>query len=738
MPQQKEESRFNEIIGVMLIAAGLLILISLISYHSSDPSFNTASQQTGIKNWAGVVGAYLSDGLFQLFGGGAYLFPFFAFLFGFKKILNIESKRFYLELTGAIIFLSSLTSFLTITYDRIPTFYGAHIPSGGLLGDIISYLLLKSLARPGAYIIVIALGIISLIVSTNISLIQIFMWFWDNALNAYDRVKTEKIIKEEQEKRWKEEEVIREKGIFDDHDLPKITETKKIAAQERFAFAEAKKIGTFQLPPLKLLNDPPASARRISKEELLMNSSILEKKLLDYGIEGRVINVHPGPVITMYEFEPAPGVKVNKIVGLADDLALAMRALSVRIVAPIPGKSVVGIEIPNNVREDVFFKEILSSDAFLEAGARLPLALGKDIFGNPVVTDLTRMPHLLVAGATGSGKSVALNSMICSILFAATSDDVKLLMIDPKMLELSIYEGIPHLISPVITQTKEAAGALQKIVGEMQRRYKLLAEKGVRNIDGYNNMISSEVRIKDSAFKTKKASHGESEAEDIEDKDDEKPSRLPYIVVIIDELADLMMASAYEVESAIARLAQMARAAGIHIILATQRPSVDVLTGVIKANFSARVSFQVSSKTDSRTILDANGAEQLLGRGDMLFMPPGTARIDRIHGSYISEEEIKKVVDFLKEQAEPSYEAFMQAPLPEDEEDAGMEDERDEFYQKAVDIVTATGQASISMIQRKLRIGYNRAARMIEMMEEDGIVSPPNAGKREVIYRRSL
>ena len=478
------------------------------------------------------------------------------------------------------------------------------------------------------------------------------------------------------------------------------------------------------MPPLKLLNDPPVSARKISKEELLMNSSILEKKLLDYGIEGRVINVHPGPVITMYEFEPAPGVKVNKIVGLADDLALAMRALSVRIVAPIPGKSVVGIEIPNNIREDVFFKEILSSDAFLEAGARLPLALGKDIFGNPVVTDLTRMPHLLVAGATGSGKSVALNSMICSILFAATSDDVKLLMIDPKMLELSIYEGIPHLISPVITQTKEAAGALQKIVGEMQRRYKLLAEKGVRNIDGYNNMISSEVRIKDSAFKTKKVSHDESETEDIEDKGDEEPSRLPYIVVIIDELADLMMASAYEVEGAIARLAQMARAAGIHIILATQRPSVDVLTGVIKANFSARVSFQVSSKTDSRTILDANGAEQLLGRGDMLFMPPGTARIDRIHGSYISEEEIKKVVDFLKEQAAPSYEAFMQAPLPEEEEDAGMEDERDEFYQRAVDIVVSTGQASISMIQRKLRIGYNRAARMVEMMEEDGIVSP--------------
>ena len=339
------------------------------------------------------------------------------------------------------------------------------------------------------------------------------------------------------------------------------------------------------------------------------------------------------------------------------------------------------------------------------------------------------MPHLLVAGATGSGKSVALNSMICSLLFAATPDDVKLLMIDPKMLELSAYEGIPHLISPVITETKEAAGALQRIVGEMQRRYRLLSEKGVRNIDGYNNLIDSETKMHDSGNKTKKIEQDEENKIGYK-KEDEAPSRLPYIVVIIDELADLMMTSAYEVESAIARLAQMARAAGIHIILATQRPSVDVLTGVIKANFSARISFQVSSKTDSRTILDANGAEQLLGRGDMLFMPPGTARIERIHGSFITEDEMKRVVDFLKKQAEPVFEAFMSAPLPDENGEGSVEDERDEFYQKAVDLVSATGQASISMIQRKMRIGYNRAARMIEMMEEDGIVSSPNAGKR--------
>ncbi len=738
MAQQKDNSRFNEIIGILLIAAGLLILMSLMSYHSDDPSFSTAPQQAGVKNWAGVAGAYLSDSLFQLFGGSAYLFPFFAFIFGWKKALNIESKRFYLELTGAVIFLLSLSAFLTITYSRITVSYSGNIPAGGIAGDITAYLLLKSVAKAGAYIIVITLGIVSLMISTDFSLIRFSQWFWDKGLEAYDKIKTEKIIKKEQERRWKEEDdIVREKEIFYDKEPPKIVETKKIAKQEHFTFAEAKKVGDYQLPSLNLLNDPPASARKVSKEELLMNSSILEKKLLDYGIEGRIINVHPGPVITMYEFEPAPGVKVNKIVGLADDLALAMRALSVRIVAPIPGKSVVGIEIPNNIREDVFFKDILSSDAFSESRSRLPLALGKDIFGNPVVTDLTRMPHLLVAGATGSGKSVALNSMICSLLFAATPDDVKLLMIDPKMLELSAYEGIPHLISPVITEAKEAAGALQRIVGEMQRRYRLLSEKGVRNIDGYNNLIDSETKMHDSGLKTKKIEQ-DKENEAGYKKEDESPSRLPYIVVIIDELADLMMTSAYEVESAIARLAQMARAAGIHIILATQRPSVDVLTGVIKANFSARISFQVSSKTDSRTILDANGAEQLLGRGDMLFMPPGTAKIERIHGSFITEDEMKRVVDFLKKQAEPVYEAFMSAPLPDENEEGSMEDERDEFYQKAVDLVTATGQASISMIQRKMRIGYNRAARMIEMMEEDGIVSQPNAGKREVIYRRSL
>ncbi|MBI5043835.1 MAG: DNA translocase FtsK [Nitrospirae bacterium] len=543
MAQQKDSSRFNEIIGILLIAAGLLILMSLMSYHSDDPSFSTASQQAAVKNWAGAAGAYLSDGLFQLFGGGAYLFPFFAFIFGWKKALNIESKRFYLELTGAVIFLLSLSAFLTITYSRITVSYSGNIPAGGIAGDIIAYLLLKSVAKAGAYIIVVTLGIVSLIISTNFSLIRFSQWFWDKGLEAYDKIKTEKIIKEEQERRWKEDEdIVREKELFYDKEPPKIVETKKFARQEHFTFAETKKIGDYQLPPLNLLNDPPASARKVSKEELLMNSSILEKKLLDYGIEGRVINVHPGPVITMYEFEPAPGVKVNRIVGLADDLALAMRALSVRIVAPIPGKSVVGIEIPNNIREDVFFKDILSSDAFSESRSRLPLALGKDIFGNPVVADLTRMPHLLVAGATGSGKSVALNSMICSLLFAATPDDVKLLMIDPKMLELSAYEGIPHLISPVITEAKEAAGALQRIVGEMQRRYRLLAEKGVRNIDGYNNLIDSETRMHDSGIKTIKKIEQYEESED-EEKDDMMLSRLPYIVVIIDELADLMMAS---------------------------------------------------------------------------------------------------------------------------------------------------------------------------------------------------
>ncbi|MBN1107011.1 MAG: DNA translocase FtsK, partial [Deltaproteobacteria bacterium] len=426
-----------------------------------------------------------------------------------------------------------------------------------------------------------------------------------------------------------------------------------------------------------------------------------------------------GPVITMYEFKPAPGIKISKVAGLSDDLALALRAPSVRIVAPIPGKAAIGIEIPNNQRELVHLQEILSSPAFKNSPHRLTVALGKDITGSPFVTDLTRMPHLLVAGATGTGKSVSLNAMINSVLFKCSPEMVQFLMIDPKRIELSVYKDIPHLLHPVVTEPKEATRALRWAVREMERRYMLLSEKGVRNIEAYNRKVTKVKKggVRDTAEAT------------------EKP--LPYIILVIDELADLMMTSSRDVEEAITRLAQMARAAGIHLVIATQRPSVDVLTGIIKANFPARISFQVSSRVDSRTILDSIGAENLLGEGDMLFLPPGVGRITRIHGAFISEEEVKRVTDFLKEQMKPSYDPTILDDVAKDEEAEEDDIELDEKYDKAVEMVVQTRQASISMLQRKLRVGYNRAARMIEAMEREGIVGPSDGVRpREVFGRR--
>ena len=449
-----------------------------------------------------------------------------------------------------------------------------------------------------------------------------------------------------------------------------------------------------------------------------MQSKLLEKKLEDFGVNGEVVAVTPGPVITTFEYAPAPGVKINKIVNLSDDLALALRAISIRIVAPIPGKAVIGIEVPNADRETVRFKEIVSSDAYENAKSKLTICLGKDIVGNPVAATLDKMPHLLIAGATGAGKSVALNTMICSLLYKATPDEVKLIMVDPKRIELSAYDGIPHLITSVVKDAKKATNALFWAVREMEHRYELLSEKKARNISQYNQKILREGG-------KKKSTEQETAEEPL------KP--LPYIVIIIDELADLMMVASRDVEVALTRLAQMARAAGIHLILATQRPSVDVLTGIIKANFPTRLTFQVSSKTDSRTIIDTNGAENLLGMGDMLFLPPGTGRLQRIHGAYISETELARIIDYIKQQKAPEYDPAV-VETPQKEEQADGEREYDEHYDTAVALVTKTGQASISMIQRHLRIGYNRAARIVDVMEQEGIVGPADGAKpREVL-----
>jgi S-DNA-T family DNA segregation ATPase FtsK/SpoIIIE len=488
--------------------------------------------------------------------------------------------------------------------------------------------------------------------------------------------------------------------------------------QEALPF-EGGALGPYTLPDPDLLAQGPDSSANFDREFLLKNSRIVEKKLSDFQVTGRVVKVHPGPVITMYEFEPAPGIKVSRITSLADDLALALRAMAVRIVAPIPGKSVVGIEVPNIERDVVVLRDLLGHPSYQDSRSKLEIALGKDIFGSPVTTDLATMPHLLVAGATGTGKSVFLGALLASLLFRARPDELKLLLIDPKMLEFAPFQGVPHLIADVVTNPRRAAAALMGIVHKMEERYALMAELGVRNIAQYNQQIA----------------RNRAQAR-IEGNEDIVPRPMPYIVVVVDELADLMIVASRDVEESLIRLAQMARAAGIHLVLATQRPSVDVLTGIIKANFPARISFQVSSRTDSRTILDANGAERLLGMGDMLYLAPGTSNLVRIHGPYVSEKEINTVCDFLRAQASPEFDPSLIRLKEESEKREERGEDIDELFDEAVDIVARHRIASISFIQRKLKIGYNRSARIVEQMEAEGIVGPQEGTKAREIFVR--
>ena len=706
----------KEIIGIFLFFLVIFTLVSLLSYSPMDPSLNHATDGKDIHNLFGVFGAYLSGFFIDLFGLGAFWFPMLLFFSCIQFFGNFGKRTVYLTILGGMLLVITTASLFALKSDAFSIF-GRSFSSGGLIGIPLKSFLVKYANTIGSIIILVLLWVTGLILATGFSLVGFSKRIWGIALFCIDRLNTlmikwierwKKARKRAGVKKGKTKKKAREIKI--NPAKPKGKPMVPVPTQAVFEFMEED--AGVQIPPVSFLDDPPIRPESISDGNLKMQSLLLEKKLEDFAVSGKVVAVTPGPVITTFEYEPAPGVKINKIVNLSDDLSLALRAQSIRIVAPIPGKAVIGIEIPNADRETVRFKELASSSAFKKSKSKLTLCLGKDIEGNPVMTALDRMPHLLIAGATGTGKSVALNTMICSILYKAKPEDVRFVMVDPKRIELSTYDGIPHLITPVVTDLRKATNALFWAVHEMERRYELLSEKQAKNIGQYNRRIEKE-----------KAT-AETEQE-----------KLPYVVIVIDELADLMLTASRDVELALTRLAQMARAAGIHLILATQRPSVDVLTGIIKANFPARLSFQVSSKTDSRTIIDTNGAENLLGNGDMLLLPPGTAKLQRIHGAYISEVELARITEFLKKQKPPEYnEAVTRAPV--EEEDPTVEEEHDERYDDAIALVTKTRQASISMIQRHLRIGYNRAARIVEVMEKEGVVGPSDGVKpREVLVK---
>lgn len=727
----------KEIAGILLFFLVVLTLVSLLSYNPADPSIHNATAVSQIHNLFGLIGSHLAGLLIGLFGLGAFWIPALLMLGSIHLFGRQPVKNIYILITliGSLMLVITSGSLFSIRQDHYLLF-GNAFSSGGMIGIPLKSLLFKYANPVGGMLILVVLWIIGLIMATGLSLFSFFKFFLRTLANVSSRINGASNILREKIKKAKKLNKTKEKQkpgkIKNDPQAPQndpiqiITtppqpiKLKPQARQEIFDFMKSN--DEFRLPLLEFLDDPDSPLSSADDENLLMQSRLLEKKLEDFGVQGKVVAITPGPVITTFEYEPAPGVKINRVVNLSDDLALALRAMSIRIVAPIPGKAVIGIEIPNTVREVVCFKDMVNVGSFEKSKSKLTLCLGKDIVGNPVIADLARMPHLLIAGATGTGKSVGLNAMICSILYKAGPDEVKFIMIDPKRIELSSYDGIPHLITPVVTDVKKATNALFWAVKEMERRYELLSEKRVRNIAQYNQKITKE---KKAPADLSKASSDVDQSFDI----------LPYIVIIIDELADLMMVTSKDVEFALTRLAQMARASGIHLILATQRPSVDVLTGIIKANFPTRLTFQVSSRTDSRTIIDSNGAEQLLGNGDMLFLPPGTARLQRIHGSFISEEEINLITEFLKSQKPPEYDTSV-TETPSEEKDELSEEDYDERYDDAVALVTKNGQASISMIQRHLRIGYNRAARIIEVMEKEGIVGPSDGAKpREVLAR---
>ena len=707
----------RDALAIGFLTVGIFLTVALVSFHQMDPSLSAwSSKGAAVRNWGGAVGAIVSDLLLQLFGVGAVGFPVLCLALAYWTFRGETMEGKWSRAAGGLL---AVCSFLGIA-----SFFAGHVhlfDSDIFLPGIVGHLLGvhffgRLLSKVGGLICLAALFLFSLMLLTGLPL-RGLPSLWSRKKTA-EQVRA--IVKEKIVSRGDREGVrpTRDMATTPSRDAshPRIVASPVVSEAMPAPRGGGKE---FVLPSLELLEPPVADGNGADEESLQRNAVTLLEKLSEHGIEGNITEIRTGPLVTTYEFRPAPGVKANRVVAMAGDLALAMRCESVRVVPNIPGKGVMGFEIPNGRRALISLRELLGCKAYAESEAMLSLVVGKDIFGEPVIRDLSKMPHLLIAGATGSGKSVALHSLILSILFRATPEDVRFILVDPKMLELTLYDGIPHLFHSVVTQPREAAQVLKWAVGEMRGRYQEMMENGVRHIDAYNQLVDKRSR---SVLRVK-ARDGEAE----------EMTRLPYVVIVIDELADLMLTSASrrEVEDSITQLTQMARAAGIHLVFATQRPSVDVLTGIIKANFPSRVSFKVASQFDSRTILDQSGAESLLGFGDMLFLQPGVGGILRVHGPFVGEGEIQRVAAHLRAQGAPEYEPSITA-LPTDEEERDAS--RDEKFDEAVEFVTRAGRASVSMLQRRFQIGFNRAARIVEEMERQGIVGPSEGGKPREVY----
>ena len=711
-----DKRRWNEIQAIILFAIAILVFISLATFDFSDLEIFTSKVNSPIKNFAGLFGAYLGGFLFFIMGLSSYCIPLLILSWAVARFSGITPQKLYFKLFG--------TFFLILASSSIFSIFGmgdnaSRFNLGGMVGLVFSDFLIKYLGRAGALLTIVVLFLLSVLLATEFLLLPFLS-------GLFKKIKSLSLGLKERYLARKEAPVLTVRRT----PPPAAKAPPQVKLAPRVKEAEPKpslsspapkpkevveKIpvtaqGEYKLPGLDLLDSPPPIEERKIKDDFEANARILEETLRDFEIEAKVVTFNKGPVITRYELEPAPGVKIHRITSFSDNIALAMKAQSIRIVAPIPGKGTIGVEVPNSRSALVYLKEVLDSREYKGARSKLKLALGKDIAGTPVVTDLATMPHLLIAGATGSGKTICVNSVVISLLYNSTPEELKFIMVDPKRVELAVFNELPHLLSPVVTEPKKVASALDWVVNEMDSRYELFARSGVRNIDLYNEKFPS-------------VSHGEFREAKF---GKERAARLPYIVIVIDELADLMMVAQQDIEGAITRLAQLSRAVGIHIIIANQRPSVDVITGVIKANFPARSSFKVASKVDSRTVLDINGADKLLGRGDMLFVEPGASKPIRAQGSLISDKEIENITNFIRSQRGPEY---IEEIVEAHKKASFRKFEKDEVYEEAVKVILETGQASVSMLQRRLGLGYTRAARLIDMMEDERIVGPYQGSK---------